>query len=143
MMVACILINRTHWRQVEPVLQRLRARCKDPKGVLRVNIDEITEIIKPLGLYNRRTSLLRRFALDWDDHPPTTGEDVLKMTGCGPYAAHSFMIFVEGRHPPLDDVSDHKLRWYLERNDVDTRQMYGSKLNPSRNHPAPRGSRVE
>lgn len=121
MMVACILINRTHWRQVEPVLHKLRARCKDAKGVLRVNIDEITSIIKPLGLYNRRTSVLRRFALDWMDNPPKTGEDVLKMTGCGPYAAQSFMIFVEDRRPDMDSVSDHKLRWYLERNDQNFR----------------------
>lgn len=116
MLVACILINRTHWRQVEPVLQKLRARCVDAKGILRVNIGEITEIIKPLGLYNRRTSTLRRFALDWVDHPPKTSEDVLKMTGCGPYAAQSFMIFVEDRRPPMDQVADSKLRWYLEQN---------------------------
>lgn len=115
MMVACILINRTHWRQVEPVLKRLRARCKDARGVVRCPIEEVLEIIKPLGLHNRRTSILRRFALEWSDKAPTSSEDVAKMTGCGEYAVQSFMIFVEGKMPPLEKVSDPKLAWYVEK----------------------------
>lgn len=114
MLVGCILVNRAHWRQVEPVLNRLRARCKDAKGVLRAPIEEILDIIKPLGLHNRRTSILRRFALDWVDHPPSSSSDVARMPGCGEYAAQSYMIFVEGKMPPLDQVTDPKLAWYLE-----------------------------
>ncbi len=115
MLVACILINRTHWRQVEPVLQKLRARCKGPKTFLRMPIEELIEILRPLGFYNRRASVLRRFALDWLDFEPTTSDQVAKMTGCGEYAVQSFMIFVEGRRPPMDKVTDHKLAWYLEQ----------------------------
>ena len=113
MLVGCILINRTHWRQVEPVLNRLRSRCKDAKGILRLNVEEMLGIIKPLGLHNRRTSILRRFALDWADHPPSSSSDVAKMVGCGDYAVQSYMIFVERKAPPLDQVTDHKLAWYL------------------------------
>lgn len=115
MLVACILINRTHWRQVRPVLERLRERCQDAKGLLRAPLEEILEIVRPLGLYNRRTSLLRRFALDWLDRKPKTSADVAKCSGCGPYAVQSYMIFVEDRYPPLSEVTDHKLLWYVER----------------------------
>jgi methyl-CpG-binding domain protein 4 len=115
MLVACILINRTHWRQVEPVLQKLRARCKGPKTFLSMPIGELIEILRPLGFYNRRASVLRRFALDWLDEEPTSSERVMKMSGCGEYAAQSFLIFVEGGRPPADKVTDHKLSWYLEQ----------------------------
>lgn len=115
MLVACILINRTHWRQVKPVLERLRATCKDARGLVRAPIEDVLEAVKPLGLHNRRASVLRRFALDWTDQAPRTGEDVMKMTGCGEYAAQSWMIFVEHRLPRMDRVTDNKLMWYVNQ----------------------------
>lgn len=114
MLVACILINRTHWRQVKPVLERLRERCPQPQRFLVCPVEEMIEIVRPLGFYNRRTSLLRRFALSWGDQPPQTWQEVMRMPGCGEYAAQSWQIFVQNEFP-IGTVTDHKLQWYLDR----------------------------
>lgn len=114
MMVACILINRTHWRQVRPVLQRLMMRYDGAKGLSKARVEDLLDVIKPLGLYNRRSASIKRFALAWMDNAPKTAKDVAKLPGCGPYAVHSWMIFVDRVMPPVDQVSDGKLAWYLE-----------------------------
>lgn len=114
MLVACILINRTHWRQVRPVLEKLRARCYGAMDLISLPVEETIEILRPLGFYNRRTSSLRLFARSFIDNPPQTWYDVLRMPACGEYAAQSFQIFVEGRRPK-GHVSDHKLQWYLTK----------------------------
>jgi methyl-CpG-binding domain protein 4 len=113
MLVACILINRTHWRQVKPVLAQLRARCEGPEDMLAVPLVELIEIIRPLGFYNRRASTLRLFCADWLKQPPRHASDVARMSGCGEYALHSYMIFVQNEIP-VGNVSDHKLQWYLQ-----------------------------
>lgn len=114
MLTTCILINRTHWRQVRPMLEKLRARGDGPSDMLKVPIEELIEIIRPLGFYNRRASTLRRFWSDWVRNPPFTSEMVARMYGCGDYAVQSYMIFVEGKAPQTH-VADHKLQWYLEK----------------------------
>lgn len=126
MLVACILINRTHWRQVEPVLQRLRARCNGARGLERLNHDELIEIIRPLGFHNRRSNMLKRFAMAWMDSYtktwPKSATDVATLPGCGEYAVQSYQIFVL-RERPSGPVSDHKLTWYLENRWNDARQV--------------------
>lgn len=113
MLVTCILINRTHWRQVKPVLEQLRARCEGAFGLRFMPIEELLQILRPLGFYNRRASVLRRFCQAWMEHEPEHFQDVLRMPGCGEYAAQSFQIFVQGQRPD-GEVTDHKLQWYLE-----------------------------
>lgn len=114
MLVACILINRTHWNQVKPVLAALQKRCKDARGMVHCPYDELIDIIRPLGLFNRRTAALRRFALAWTDGRPKNSEDVGDMPGCGLYAMQSWTIFVEGKKIPVSEVVDSKLAWYVQ-----------------------------
>jgi methyl-CpG-binding domain protein 4 len=113
MLVACILINRTHWRQVKPVLEQLRARCDGPGSMIEIPIEEMMSIVKPLGMYNRRTSMLRRFCAAWLLHKPRHSADVSHMPGCGDYAVQSYQIFIE-KDVPKGLVTDHKLQWYIE-----------------------------
>lgn len=113
MLTACILINRTHWRQVRPALEKLRAKGDGPEAMLQVPITELIEILRPLGFFNRRASVLRRFWVDWSKQPPKSSWDVSKMAGCGDYAVQSYQIFVENE-VPLGVITDHKLQWYLQ-----------------------------
>ena len=113
MLVTCILINRTHWRQVAPVLEKLRARCEGAFALCRMPIEDLITILRPLGFYNRRASVLRRFSQAWMEREPETWQDVMRMPGCGEYAAQSWQIF-EQNERPCGPVADHKLRWYLE-----------------------------
>lgn len=98
MLVACILINKTHWRQVQPVLARLMEQTGGDVAKLE-SLPGLENSIKSLGFSGRRSDHLRKFGAAWVRKTPKTAKDVLKMPGCGPYAAQSWEIFCEGPVP--------------------------------------------
>lgn len=113
MLVACSLVNLTHWRQAEPVHAEIRRRWPTPKSLAHAEPGQLEEILRPLGLFRRRAASLRAMASAWMVDPPRTRRDVERLPGCGRYAADSWSIFVES----ADDVTvtDGKLLWYLRR----------------------------
>lgn len=113
MLVACQLVNLTNWDQARPVLEEIRRRWPSPYRIITADPDKLQELLRPLGLYRRRTSSLRALARHWVDNRPSSRQDVLRLPGCGPYAADSWAIFVEGRRDVT--VTDGKLAWYLEQ----------------------------
>jgi endonuclease III len=121
MLVACQLVNLTHWRQAEPVFRELRDTCDGRSwNLMRIPYDDLVEVLRPLGLQNRRAALLRKFAERWQElmdrydgyAQDLRRHDIMKLPGCGRYAADSWEIFVEGN---LDvETNDHRLNEYLE-----------------------------
>jgi len=114
MIVACSLVNLTNWSKAKYAHAELVERYHDPYGLATAPEDELQEILRPLGLWRRRTKSLYALAGRWlKDGPPRSARDVLDLPGCGQYAADSWAIFVDGS---LDVYpSDGKLRWYLSR----------------------------
>lgn len=115
MLVACILVNRTHWRQAKPALLRLKHLCTGPSGMLSLPEDTMYEILRPLGFGKSRTKILKAFCKNWRDWgSPFSYMDVYVYSGCGEYAAQSWAIFID-KMRPAGEVTDHKLQWYLEQ----------------------------
>ena len=97
--VSCALLNRTTGNQVRQVVSEIFARCRNPGDMLTA---ELTDLLRPLGLYNRRAALLRRLTQDYlDGVPPALCH------GVGQYARDALMLFVDGRTDV--DPSDHWL----------------------------------
>lgn len=124
MLVACILVNRTRWEQARSVHGRLVAECADAVGLAKLPVPYLEEMLRPLGLSQKRAENLAAFAYHARflgrvrdrghftiafDH--VTRRDVLGLPGCGKYAADSWSIFVEGR-TFLKGVTDKRLRQY-------------------------------
>lgn len=115
MIVACQLVNQTTWRQAEPAFRSLLAMYVTPGRLSRAAPEDLHDVLRPLGLWRRRSVSLTRLALAWSKIPPTCYDEVSALPGCGKYAADSWAIFVEGR---LDvEPRDGKLNWYLRRID--------------------------
>ena len=113
MIVACQLVNLTTWKQAEPTFRWLLATYLTPTVLADAAPDDLHEAMKPLGLWRRRSIMLIRFAHAWSQERPGCYDDVLKLPGCGKYAADSWAIFVEQR---LDvQPKDGKLGWYIDR----------------------------
>ena len=93
MMVLCIMLNQTHYKQVYRVKDEFFKRWPSPEDAMWADIDEMVEVIRPLGFYNRRTRTIRKFC------------------GVGKYGRDSWMIFQENTIPP--DVTDKKLKEYI------------------------------
>lgn len=115
MLVACILVNRTHWRQARAALAELRARCEGAKDLVDMDRATLERILKPLGFMTSRYRALKNMSALWIVRGvPKDHLSVLALPGCGVYAAQSWEIFIEGRRP-LGEVADHKLQWYLDQ----------------------------
>ena len=107
--VCCIFLNQTTGAAVQHVTDRFFEICPTPESVEHADRDEVIEIIRPLGLYNRRYEMIRRFSADWAEGKPYD-----QCFGIGKYATDSYKILVEGR-TDLEDVSDHVLVTKLVR----------------------------
>jgi len=104
--VVCILLNRTHRRQVRPLLPELFRRYPSPLAMARSG-PELEELIRPLGLWRQRADGLRRFCRDWRAHRPLE-----QCHGIGRYALESHAIFQLGRYD--FEPEDRELRAYVE-----------------------------
>ncbi len=113
MLVACQLVNLTHWRQAEPVFRQLLATYLTPEVLARAAPGILYETLRPLGLGRKRAATLIELARAWIDGPPGDYDGVLGLPGCGKYAADSWAIFVEGRTDVEPD--DGKLSWYVRQ----------------------------
>lgn len=113
LLVACIMLNCTTAKQVKQVLPEFFSRWQSPMEVLRADDDEMVEVLRPLGMMNRRVERIKGMTFDFislrpDIHP----EQIDNIYGVGKYAADSFRIFVLGYL--VLDVLDKELRNYVE-----------------------------
>lgn len=112
MLVACQLVNMTSFDQAEHVLSRLRSEYTIDT-LASARDEDLHEMLRPLGLWRRRSRSLIAMAQVWVIDPPKHAKDVLRLPGCGKYASDSWSIFVDGNL--CVEPEDGKLNWYLER----------------------------
>ncbi len=103
MLVACILVNRTKWSVAEPVFAAMRERWPTPYRLSWAGQREVEEVVRPLGFGTQRAVRLTQLALEWQrlyvllHRRIETADEVLRLPGCGRYAADSWAIFIENR----------------------------------------------
>ena len=107
-MVAVIMLNQTGRKQVKATLPEFLHRWPDADSFLSADLDEVIEIIKPLGMYNRRANTLRRMTEDWKIWD---GDDATDLYGIGRYGSDSYEIFFKNRRDVIP--TDHELCRYL------------------------------
>lgn len=108
LLVACSMLNLTHIRQVRPVIWKFFEEFPDARAAAKGDVGRIAELLKPLGLQNRRAVNLIKLSTAFD----SMWDSVTELPGVGKYAADSYRMFVEGY---LDVVpTDSKLKAYLE-----------------------------
>ena len=89
MLVCCILLNLTKRQQVDGVRNELFSKYPTEYEMMEADEDELSEILKPLGLYKRRAKTLIKFSWMW-----VSGfNDVKELHGIGQYAKDSLEIF--------------------------------------------------
>jgi len=95
MLLVCSALNLTSWRQVDPVMERFFTRWPDPHTFLQSTHDEVVDVIRPLGLYNRRAQTWRKLTAAWLSLQNPSNREVSKLPGVGQYALDSWRIFIE------------------------------------------------
>ena len=119
MLIVCFMLNQTHHRQVDEVREQFFLKCNTPEALLNCPDEEIINIIKPLGFYNRRVKAWKEFSYQWleacDRHYNPiyiTIEEIEKMKGVGKYALDSWKIFQLFDYTV--EPEDHVLNFYVE-----------------------------
>lgn len=104
-LVACMLLNKTCGTQMRKIIWDLFALCPTPKAAIAVKTEKIEEVIRPLGLQNKRARMIQKFSKDY------LGKEwvnVGELHGIGKYATDAYAIFCEGRWREVKP-EDHKL----------------------------------
>jgi len=89
MLTCCMLLNLTNRKQVDTVRNELFKRYPTPKDMMNANQSELAELLKPLGLYNRRAKSLKKMSEGYVKGFKSVDE----LYGIGKYAKDSWEIF--------------------------------------------------
>lgn len=106
-MVGVIMLNQTGRKQVKTVLPEFLEKWPTPELLLHARMEDIQEVLKPLGMWRRRANTMVRMSMDymtWE------GEDAKKLYGIGRYGDESYRIFFKGER---FEPQDKELRRYL------------------------------
>lgn len=109
MLLICMMLNQTCYKQVDKVRDAFFDRFPTPEDLIASTDEEIIQIIRPLGFYNRRAKQWKKFSQEWISWD---GSDVTKLPGVGKYASDSWKIFQEGIYNIT--VEDKELKKYLQ-----------------------------
>jgi len=104
-----MMLNQTSYKQVDRVRHEFFSRFDSPETLIKASDDEIIDIIRPLGFYNRRAKQWKKFSLAWMEWD---GVNINDLPGVGKYASDSWKIFQEGVYDI--EVEDKELKKYLQ-----------------------------
>ena len=108
MLTCCMLLNLTNRRQVDVIRDELFNRYPTPKDMMNADESELAELLKPLGLYNRRAKSLKKMSEGYVKGFKSVDE----LYGIGQYAKDSWEIFQNNNKKvkPMDKVLQEYLR---------------------------------
>ena len=108
MLTCCMLLNLTNRKQVDTIRDELFNRYPTAQDMMNANEVDLANLLKPLGLYNKRAVSLRKMSEGY-----IRGfESVDELYGIGQYAKDSWEIFQNNNlniHP-TDKVLQEYLR---------------------------------
>ena len=84
------MLNQTGRKPVKYVLPKFLKKFPNPTSLLNSTVEEVIDIIKPLGMYNIREKRLRRMS---EDYLTWNKQDALALYGIGKYGNDSYEIF--------------------------------------------------
>jgi len=107
-LVCCILLNLTTHKQVRKILPTLFKKYPEPDFMVLADEEDLRDILKPLGLSNKRAKTLMKFSKDYLSADWKTAKDLY---GCGKYADDAWHIFCKGDWENVTPT-DHALNYY-------------------------------
>lgn len=109
LLICCIFLNLTNIKQVRSIIWEFFRLYPDADAASRADQLSLATLLKPLGLYNRRSKMIIRFS---EAYARGGWCDVKKLPGIGTYASDSYEMFIIGNLNV--EPTDSKLKTYKE-----------------------------
>jgi len=103
-----VLLQRTRAETVSGFYETFYNRFPNWQSLADAAVEDIAEIIRPIGLYNRRSvslQALAKYAHAAGGSFPSTYEELLKVPAVGQYVANAILMFEHHQPMPLLDVN--------------------------------------
>ncbi|CAN0001000.1 unnamed protein product [Ectocarpus sp. 12 AP-2014] len=110
LLIGCIMLNQTTRSQMDPVLVRFLEKFPTADVAAAASVDEMTRVVAPLGLQERRPIAIIRFSQEYLSKAWT---NVKELYWVGKYAADAHKIFIERKWREVQP-DDHALNWWVE-----------------------------
>jgi A/G-specific adenine glycosylase len=142
-LVAEVMLVRTKADQVAPIWESFVSKYATPSSLSRVSLEEVRDMVAPLGLEWRAVLLHRllRAVAASDGDVPTTSEELKRLPGVGDYCAAAFLSLHAGQHATVVDSNVVRLisRALGRSYDGETRRKawllhVAERLTPARSH---------
>ena len=107
-LISEMLLRKTTAKQVNAIFEKFLAKFPNVKMLAQGRVEEIEEIIKPLGMEHKRATLLKKLSnelLKSEGVVPASQDELLKLPGVGRYSANAVLCFAYGKDAPLVDVN--------------------------------------
>ena len=109
--VCCIFCNMTSRKAAEPYFWKVLERYPTPKDMANADFEELKNMIKDIGLIQRRTRALKNMSYDylnkdWKDNPA-------KLYGIGKYGSDAYYLFCTDEWEKVKP-KDYALKLYQE-----------------------------
>ncbi|KAK3669147.1 hypothetical protein LTR78_010973 [Recurvomyces mirabilis] len=73
LLVAVTLLNKTPGQSARPIFWRIKDRYQDPPSLAAADQDELSQMIRTLGLQTQRSNRIIKLATTWTRSPPRKG----------------------------------------------------------------------
>lgn len=97
-LVSVVLSAQTQDKRTALASKQLFEKVKTPHDLVKLSQEEIVELIRPVGMYNRKAKIIKKMAeyliANHDGLVPNTREELLKIPGVGRKSTDIMMRFV-------------------------------------------------
>jgi len=105
-LIAEVMFRQTTARQVDKVWPQFMSRFPNPESLAKADIEEVKELIAPLGIRSRARQLkeiAKVIVEEWQGKIPPDPAKLMKLPGVGEYIANCVVSFCYGIRLPLID----------------------------------------
>ena len=108
-LVSEMMLQKTTVKQVRGLIHKFIEQFPTPKDLAQASVEEIEELITPLGMEHKRAVRYKKWALivleKHGGQIPNSEKDLISLPGVGQYIANSVLCLGFGKDVPLLDTN--------------------------------------
>lgn len=104
-----MMLQKTTVKQVQNLILKFIERFPTPKDLAEAPVEEIEELITPLGMEHKRAKSYKKWAEvvveEYGGRTPDSEKELISLPGVGQYMANSVLCLAFGKDVPLLDTN--------------------------------------